>query len=114
LSLSKPERRDVGGDDLKYASIHPSGVAAAVPGRFGQGEVVSDAIAVATPILVLDDVAGFGELRDGPERAALGDAERGGDVAQAHAEVVRDADEGPGVIGEEAPLRTAQLQIRLS
>jgi hypothetical protein len=71
---------------------------------FWQGEMVLDAIAVAAPVPVLDDVAGFGQVRDDGEGAALGDVERGGDVAQAHPGVVRDADEDPGMVGEEAPL----------
>lgn len=64
-----------------------------------------DAIAVTTPVLVLDDVAGFDQVGDDAEGAAFGDVDHGGDVTQAHAGVVRDADEDPGMVGEEAPLR---------
>jgi hypothetical protein len=66
---------------------------------FWQGEMILDAIAVTTPVLVLDDVAGFGQVGDDAEGAALGDIERGSDVAQAHAGVARDADEDPGMVG---------------
>jgi hypothetical protein len=48
---------------------------------FWQGEVVLDAVAIATPVLVLDDVAGLGQVGDDAKRGALGDVERSGDVA---------------------------------
>ncbi len=67
--------------------------------------MVVDAVAIATAILVLDDVAGLGQVGDDPERGALGDAERSGDVAQAHPRIMRDADQGAGMVGEETPLR---------
>ena len=44
-----------------------------------------DAVAVATAVLVLDDVAGLGEVIDDSERSALGNAEHVGDLAQADA-----------------------------
>lgn len=69
-----------------------------------QWEIAADVVAVAPAFLFFDDIAGVGELGDDAERAALGDAERGGDVAEAHARIVRDADERSGVVGEEAPL----------
>ena len=69
-----------------------------------QGEMVLDAVAIATAVLVLDYVAGLGQIADNPEGAALRDAERSGDVAQAHPRVMPDADQGAGVVGKEAPL----------
>lgn len=57
-----------------------------------QRQVPLDLIAVATTVLLLDDVARFSQLCDDSEGAALGDIQRGGDLAQAHAGVVRDAD----------------------
>ena len=71
---------------------------------FWQGEVVLDAVAIATAVLVFNDVAGFGQVGDDAEGGALGDAERSGDVAQANPRIMRDADQGAGMVGEEAPL----------
>jgi hypothetical protein len=69
-----------------------------------QGEMVLDAVAIATAVLVLDYVAGLGQISDDPEGAALCDTERSGDVAQARPGVMRDADQGAGMVGKEAPL----------
>src|SRR5208282_2259686 len=55
---------------------------------FWQGQMGLDAVAIAAAVLVLDDVAGFGEVGDDAEGAALGDAQRRGDVTQAHPGVV--------------------------
>ncbi len=71
---------------------------------FGQRKMVWDAGAVATSVLVLYDIAGFGQVGDDAKGTALGDVGRGGDVAQTHAGVVRDADEDEGMVGKEAPL----------
>jgi hypothetical protein len=49
-------------------------------------------------------LAGFGQGRDDAVCAARGDAKRGGDVASAHPGVVGDAQQGPSMVGEEAPL----------
>ena len=62
-----------------------------------------DAVAIATAFLLLDDIAGLGQLRDDSERAALGDAERRGDVAQARPWILSYAHEGSGMVGEEGP-----------
>ena len=67
-----------------------------------------DLVAVAAAVLVLDDVLGPGEIGDDALGGALGDARPGGDVAQPHARVVRDAQQHPGVAGQEAPVRHAR------
>ena len=72
---------------------------------FWQGQVLLDAVTVATTVFLLDDVAGLAQVGDDPERGALGYAKRSGDIAQAHPGVIRDADQGAGMVGEEAPLR---------
>jgi MmyB-like transcription regulator ligand binding domain len=46
-----------------------------------QREVFLDAVAVATAVLLLEDVAGLGEVGDEAEGAALGDVERRRDIA---------------------------------
>ena len=58
-------------------------------------------------VLVLDDVPGLGEIGDDAVGGALGDTRPGRDVAQPHARVVGDAQQHPGVVGQEAPARHA-------
>jgi len=62
-----------------------------------------DLVAVAAAVLLLDEVAGCGQVGDDAVGAALGDVQAGGDVAQACARVVGDAQQRPGVIGQETP-----------
>jgi hypothetical protein len=50
-----------------------------------------DLVPVAAAVLVLDHVAACGEVGDDAVGAALGDVQRGGDVAQAYPGVVGDA-----------------------
>jgi fatty acid desaturase len=50
-------------------------------GRLGHREVRLHPVAVPAAALLLDDVTGLGEVTDDPERAALGDADRRGDIA---------------------------------
>jgi hypothetical protein len=73
-------------------------------GGFWQGQMGLDAVAIAAAVLVLDDVAGFGEVSDDGKGPALGDAQCCGDVTQAYPGIVGDAGERPGVTAEEAPL----------
>lgn len=73
-------------------------------GRVGQRQVGADLVVVPAPLLLLDDIASVGEVGDDGVRAALGDTQRRGDVTQAHAWVVCNAQERRGVIGQEAPL----------
>src|ERR1700683_1415638 len=71
-------------------------------------EVRLDLVAVAAAVLLLDHVAGLGQLGDDAVSAALGDAQAGRDVAQPRAGVVCDAHQHPGVAGQEAPVRHDQ------
>ena len=74
-----------------------------------------DLVAVAAAVLVLDHVTGGGEVGDDAVGAALGDAHSGGDVAQSGPRIMGDADEDPGVVGQEAPIghRTPNYSSRL-
>jgi len=73
--------------------------------RTAQRQMPLDLVAVATTLLLLDDVTGIGEFGDDRIGAALGDVQLGGDVTQTHAGVTHDADQGTGVIGKKAPIR---------
>ena len=68
------------------------------------GGIAMGSLAAASGLLVVDDIAGCGEAGDDPQGTALGDAQRRGDVTQAHPRVAGDADEGPGT-GWRVPLR---------
>jgi hypothetical protein len=72
-----------------------------------EGQIGLDGVPVTTALFVLDDVAGCNQVGNDSERAAFGDADRRGDVAQTHSRIVGDADEDSGMVGEEAPLRHA-------
>jgi hypothetical protein len=50
-------------------------------GGFGQRHVGLDLVAVAAPVLLLDHIAGLGQVGDDAISAALGDARPGRDVA---------------------------------
>jgi hypothetical protein len=75
-----------------------------VPGGFWQRQVRLDLVAVAAAFLLLDHVAGLGQVGDDAVGAALGDAQADRDVAQAHPRVVCDAQQHPGVVGQEGPV----------
>jgi hypothetical protein len=64
-----------------------------------------DLVAVAATVFPLDHVACLGQVGDDAVRATLGDAQDGRDVAQSRARVVGDAQQDPGMVGEEAPVR---------
>jgi hypothetical protein len=66
-----------------------------------------DLVAVAAAVLVLQHVAGFGEVGDDAVGAAFGDAQTRRDVAQSRARVMGDAQQDPGVVGQETPVRHA-------
>jgi hypothetical protein len=51
---------------------------------------------------VLDDIRGCGPVGGDAVDAAVDDAQAGGDVAQPGARVVGDAQQDPGVVGQEA------------
>src|SRR5260370_5023029 len=71
--------------------------------EFRQWEVRLDAVAVAAAVLLLDHVAGLDQVGDDAEGAALGYLQAGRDVAQAHPGVMSDAQQNPGMIGQEGP-----------
>jgi len=73
-------------------------------GELWQRQVVLHLIAVAATLSLLEDVPGFGEIRDDGVRVALGDAEVDRNIAEAYLRVVGDAEQGSTVIGEEAPV----------
>jgi hypothetical protein len=60
-------------------------------------------VAVAAAVLLPDHVARLGEIGDDAVGAALGDAQAGRAAAQPRARVVRDAQQPPGVVGQETP-----------
>src|SRR5579859_506132 len=72
-------------------------------GATGQWQVRLDVVAVAAAVLLLDDIAGRGQVVDDAVRTALGNAQAGCDVTQAHPRVVCDAQQHPGVVGQETP-----------
>src|SRR6266704_1847041 len=76
--------------------------------RSAKRQVGLDLVAVAAAVLVLDDVPGPGEIGDDAVSGALGDARPGRDVAQPHARVAGDAQQHPGVVGQETPVRHAR------
>ncbi len=65
-------------------------------------------IAVATTFSPLDDVTGVGQVRDDRVGVPLGDAEFGRDLAEANLGVLGDAEQGPSVVGEKAPMNHAE------
>jgi hypothetical protein len=73
------------------------------PGGLGQREMRLDLVAVAAAVFLLDDVSGRGQVGDDAVRAALGNAQAGRDVPQPRARVAGDAQQHPGVVGEETP-----------
>src|SRR6201996_4040203 len=77
-------------------------------GRLGHRELGLKVVAVPPSALLLDDVPGCGKVADDPERAALSDADRRGDVAQPRIPVAGDAQQYERMIGKEAPGRHAR------
>jgi hypothetical protein len=64
-----------------------------------------DLVAVAAAVFLLDDVPGCDQVGHDAVGAALGDVQAGRDIAQPGARVAGDAQQDPGVIGQEAPAR---------
>jgi hypothetical protein len=62
-----------------------------------------DSVAAASGLLVVNGIAGCDEAGDDSRGTALGDAQRRGDLTQAHPRVAGDADEGPGTGGGRYP-----------
>ena len=74
----------VSGADVRYdEDVEYLADGALLRDRFAQRQVRPDLVAVATAILVLDDVAAVGQVGDDAVGAAFGDIQRGGDVAEA-------------------------------
>src|SRR6185437_4200296 len=70
-----------------------------------QREVRLNVVVVAAAVLLLDHVPGLGQVREDAEGAAFGDVQAGRDVTQPHGGVVGDAQQDPGVVGQETPAR---------
>lgn len=64
-----------------------------------------DLVAVAAAVLLLDYVASLDQFGDDAVGVALGDAQSGSDVAQPYPRIAGDAQQHPGVAGQEAPAR---------
>src|SRR5450755_2300456 len=60
-------------------------------------------VAIAAAFLLLDDVAGLGQVVDDAIGTAFRDADGGGDITEAHLGIVGDAQQRPAMIGEEHP-----------
>src|SRR5688572_12096611 len=72
--------------------------------RVPQGEVALDVVPVAAPVLLLDQIARFGEVCHDAVGGALGDAEGDGEVPQPCLGVVGDEHQRPPVAREKAPV----------
>lgn len=68
-----------------------------------QGRIFHDLVAVSPAPALAQHVPLFDQLGHDPVGGALGDPNRRGDIAQADARVMSDADEDMGVIREEVP-----------
>jgi hypothetical protein len=73
-------------------------------GWLGRREMGLDLVAVAAAVLMLGHVAGAGQVGDDGVGAALGDTQRGSDVAQPDAGVAGDGQQDPGVVGQRYPV----------
>jgi hypothetical protein len=62
-------------------------------------------VSVAAAVFLLRRVAGRGQVGDDAAGAALGAARAGRDVAEPHARVAGDAQQHPGVAGQDTPAR---------
>src|ERR1022692_2971076 len=110
--------RSVAGQPALRVAAHQEGEDVAngglLAGWFGQRKVSLNLIAVAAAVLVLHDIACRGQVRDDAVRASLGDAHRGSDVPQSRTGILRDAQQDPGVIGQETPARHLQQRTTVS
>lgn len=61
-------------------------------------------VAVATTLSLLQDVPGFGEIRDDGVRVSFGDTEVDRNIAEAYFRVVGDAEQSATVVGEQVPV----------
>jgi len=68
-------------------------------------------VAIPASLLLLDDVAGLGQVRDNAESRSFGHPQSRRDVAKPHPGIVGDSHKGTGMVGEEAPLgHTASIE----
>ncbi len=63
---------------------------------------------------MLDDVTSAGQVCDDAVRATLSDSQAGGNVPQPGTRVLGDAEQDPGVIGQEAPVLRPHELITIS
>jgi hypothetical protein len=68
-----------------------------------------DCVVVAAPLAPARDVARGLELADDAVSGSFGDPDRVGDLTQPGAGIGGDAEESPGVVGEEGPARIGVL-----
>jgi len=62
-----------------------------------------DLVSITTAVALLHYVAGVREIGDDAVRAAFGNAQSGGDVAQPHTGIVCNAQQHPAMVREEGP-----------
>jgi len=65
--------------------------------------VVLNVVAVPATVFALDDVPGFGQVRDDARGAAFGDGEGGRNIAEPHVGITGDAEQRPTMVGQEVP-----------
>jgi len=83
--------------------------------RFGQRHMRLNCVPIATPVLGLDDVTRFGEVRYKGARPSFCNGQARGDVAEARVRISCDAQQGPAMVGEKAPSRhVGSLVMELS
>src|SRR4051794_22595203 len=86
------------GQQMEYFADRP------LVAGIGQRQVRLYLVAVAAPVLLLHDVAGFGEVGDDDVGRAFRDVECGREIAQARVRVVRDVEQRARVVRKKAPL----------
>lgn len=72
--------------------------------RLRQWEMGLDLVTIPPTVLLLDHIAGLGQVGDDAVRVTFGNGETCRDVAQSDLRVVGNAQEGPAVVGEEVPV----------
>jgi hypothetical protein len=71
--------------------------------RMAKGQFGLDLVAVAAPMSLAQHVSVLDQLGEHFVGAALGYANRSGDIAQSDAGILSDAEQNVGVVGEEVP-----------
>jgi len=85
--------------DVQHIPDRPSLI-----GQFRQGHVTLHLIAIPATVSLLDDITGIGQISHDGVRVSLGNAELRGQISQADVRILRDAEQRPTVVGEEAPI----------